>query len=108
MDDGAAQQLGRPGDGRRKSTPLQWAGKRQRQGRLPLCPDRDPEREDWRQGPDSCADHAQRAGHRRRVVDYDNGRVSGSAGAAKSPAGQAAAGVEGGAVIEGSIGLGAD
>ena len=43
-----------------------------------------------------------------QVVDYDNGRVSGSAGAAKSPAGQAAAGGEGGAVIEGRIGLGAD
>jgi len=42
------------------------------------------------------------------VVDYDNGRVAGSAGAATGQAGPAAVGAEGGAVIEGRISLGAD
>jgi len=48
------------------------------------------------------------AGTGAEVVDYDNGRAGRSAGAAKGPAGQAAAGVEGGAVIEGRISLDAD
>ena len=42
------------------------------------------------------------------VVDYDNGGVAGSAGAANGAAGQEVAGAEGGAVLEGRIALGAE